>query len=47
MPSSSASTPRNPSSPTVKASTKRIQRGSIVRTHGSQSIPIATGITPT
>ena len=39
--------PRKASSPTVKASTKRIQRASIVRTQGSQSIPIATGITPT
>ena len=47
VPSSSASMPRNASSPIVKASRKRIQRASTPRSHGSQSIPIATGITPT
>ena len=26
---------------------KRIQRASMVRTHGSQSMPMATGMTPT
>ena len=39
--------PRKPSSPIVNASRKRIQRASTPRIQGSQSIPIATGITPT
>ena len=39
--------PRKPSRPIVAASRKRIQRASTERIQGSQSMPIATGITPT
>ena len=38
---------RNASSPTVSAITTRSQPGGMRRTHGSQSIPSAIGITPT
>ena len=47
VPSSSASIPRKASRPIVNASRNWIQRRSTPRTHGSHSIPIATGITPT
>ena len=46
-PSSVASTTRKASSPTVTAITTRSQEGGMRRTHGSHSIPSATGITPT
>ena len=38
---------RNASSPTVSAMTARSHDGGIRRTHGSHSMPSATGITPT
>ena len=44
--SSNASTPRNTSSPMVRLRKKSIQRRSILRTNGSHSRPMKTGITP-
>jgi hypothetical protein len=46
-PSSVASMTRNASSPTVSAITTRSQPGGMRRTQGNQSMPRATGITPT
>ena len=47
VPSSRASMPRKPSSPSVSAIRNCTKRGSIERIQGSQSMPMATGITPT
>ena len=46
-PSSVASMARKASRPTVSAITARSQPGGMRRTHGSHSIPSATGMTPT